>query len=85
MWALRLAPLRHARLCGPLRGARRGQVTEANLEKLIKKLKASAESGDEGSFDLHELSEPLQRAGPLFYAAERHPELQVRPCPFKWL
>eukprot|EP00290_Baffinella_frigidus_P005851 CAMPEP_0180137988 /NCGR_PEP_ID=MMETSP0986-20121125/12582_1 /TAXON_ID=697907 /ORGANISM="non described non described, Strain CCMP2293" /LENGTH=512 /DNA_ID=CAMNT_0022079639 /DNA_START=117 /DNA_END=1655 /DNA_ORIENTATION=+ len=48
------------------------RVTEKNLEKLVKKL----QSEEQVVFDVNELNEPLQRAGPLFYAAERHPELQ---------
>lgn len=59
------------------RGAAREQVTERNYEKLLKKMEdcMKAEQG-ECSFDPYELNEPLQRAGPLLYAADVYPELK---------
>jgi len=53
------------------------KVTERNYEKLLKKMEdcMKAEQG-ECSFDPYELNEPLQRAGPLLYAADVYPELK---------
>jgi len=61
------------------------QVTEANYDKLFNKMKRAMEAASDTSdksppttpikFDPYELNEPLQRAGALMYAVDKHPEL----------
>jgi len=52
------------------------QVTEANYEKLFNKMRHASSSGEKVKFDPYELNEPLQRAGALQYAADKHPQLE---------
>jgi len=52
-------------------------VTEANYDKLFKKMSEgmASEHGAPTKFDPYELNEPLQRAGALMFAVDKHPEL----------
>jgi len=51
--------------------------TERNYEKLLSKMQECLQDDAlQCSFDPYELNEPLQRAGPLMYAADVYPELK---------